>query len=376
VGETASETPPRVLVIDDNHQNRALFQATLEDEGYDVALAAGGQEGVRKFESERPDCVLLDVRMPDLDGFAVCARIRGLPGGAETPVVFLTAQRDVDTFDRAQRAGADDFLTKPVSPAELTARVRTALRVRRMSAELREQYDLVRRQRDDLLRLQLSKERLTSFVIHDLKNPVNSLDLLAQVLLRDRALPPRTHEIAQLMRGEARSLLRLILNLLDISRSEEGQLAVRREPIDVAALAAEILSEFGPRAREAGIALRSEIEAPSASGDVDLVRRVLENLVDNALKHGGADTTVTVASRRAGAGVELRVADQGRGIPPGLRDAVFHRYVQAREGAAPASSRGLGLAFCKLAVEALGGRIWIESGDPGAVFCLSLPDEP
>src|SRR5688572_28890061 len=105
---------PKILVVDDNAQNRALAQAALEDEGYLVCLAASGQEGISAFTAERPDCVLLDVRMPDTDGFAACARIRELPGGADTPIVFLTALRDVDTFDRALHAGGDDLLTKPI----------------------------------------------------------------------------------------------------------------------------------------------------------------------------------------------------------------------------------------------------------------------
>ena len=156
---------------------------TLEDEGYRVVLANGGAEAIAAFETERPDCVLLDVRMPEVDGFAVCERIRALPPAAETPILFLTALRDVDTFDRALRAGGDDFLTKPVRPTELVVRVQTALKLRRMSVELREHYDLLKQQRDDLMRLQLQKERLMAFVVHDLKNPVNSMDLHAQLLL-------------------------------------------------------------------------------------------------------------------------------------------------------------------------------------------------
>ena len=103
----------KILVVDDNAQNRALAQATLEDEGYEVLLAEDGESGVRAVERERPDCVLLDVRMPGTDGFAVCSRIRALPEVGDTPVVFLTALRDVDTFDQALRAGGDDFPPSP-----------------------------------------------------------------------------------------------------------------------------------------------------------------------------------------------------------------------------------------------------------------------
>jgi len=143
----AVERGAKILVVDDNEQNRALASATLEEEGYEVMLAASGEDALRAFESDPSDCVLLDVRMPGLDGFAVCQRIRALPGGADVPVVFLTALRDIDTFDRALVAGADDFLTKPVRPTELILRVQAALKLSRVSAELRDHYELIRRQR-------------------------------------------------------------------------------------------------------------------------------------------------------------------------------------------------------------------------------------
>src|SRR5579864_3411142 len=129
----AEKPTARILVVDDNELNRSLARSTLEDEGYEVVVAAGGADGIDAFLRELPDCVLLDVRMPGVDGFAVCERIRALPHGSETPIVFLTALRDVDTFDRALRAGGDDFLAKPIRPTELVVRVQSALKLRRLN---------------------------------------------------------------------------------------------------------------------------------------------------------------------------------------------------------------------------------------------------
>src|SRR4029079_16757557 len=144
-------------------------------EGYVVVEAVNGEDAIRSFEVDRPDCVLLDVRMPGMDGFVVCSRMRAMDGGHDVPIVFLTALRDVDTFDRALRAGGDDFLTKPIRPTELIVRVQNALKLRRLSGELREHYELLKHQRDDVQRLQLHKERLSAFIVHDLKNPVNTM---------------------------------------------------------------------------------------------------------------------------------------------------------------------------------------------------------
>ena len=364
----------KILVVDDNPQNRALAQATLEDEGYEVLLASGGEDGIALVESARPDCVLLDVRMPGTDGFTVCSRIRSLPDARETPVVFLTALRDVDTFDQALRAGGDDFLTKPVRPTELVLRVAAALKLRSMRAELREHYDLVRRQRDDLMRLQLQKERLSSFVVHDLKNPVNSLDLHAQLLLRQSDLQPRARDAVFHIRAEARSLLRLILNLLDISKSEEGRLSPRLASVSLDALGAHIADAFAARALATKIEMKREFSVDSVVADEDLLRRVLENLIDNGLRQAPAGSTLTLSAVRRDESIELRVADRGRGIPLEEREKVFEAFVQGTtEEQLTRTGRGLGLTFCRLAVQAHGGKIWIEDANPGAVFCVSLP---
>jgi two-component system sensor histidine kinase/response regulator len=366
-----------VLVVDDNEANRALARHTLEDEGYRVVVAKDGQEGLALFALEKPDCVLLDVRMPELDGFAVCERIRALPRGPETPVVFLTALRDVDTFDHALRSGGDDFLTKPVRPTELVIRVQSALKIRRLSAELREHYDLLRHQRDDLLRVQLQKERLMAFVVHDLKNPVNAMDLHAQLLARDASLPASARESAAQIRIAARRLGQMILNLLDISKADEGKLVASKTPVDLEALAARVTAEIDVAARARGCLLEVALTARRVDADEDLLERTLLNLLENAVRHAPGGTAVRLESRREGPILELRVRDAGPGIPEAMRETLFDPFVQlGGEGHPPSrGGRGLGLAFCRLAVQAHGGRIWIEDGNPGAVFVLALPAE-
>lgn len=367
---------PTVLVVDDNRDNCALAQATLEDDDCNVVVAMSGAAALKAFETQRPDCVLLDVRMPGMDGFEVCERIRAMPDGHEIPVVFLTALRDLETFDRALRAGGDDFLTKPIRPAELLVRVQAAVRLRRLSIDLREHYDLVRRQRDDVMRLQLQKERLTSFLVHDLKNPVASMDLHAQLLLRNREIPASARASAERIREDARSLSRLILNLLDIAKGEEGQLTPHPTDVDPVALASEVCEALSIRARAQQLELAHDVRTTAPfRADVDLLRRVLENLVDNALRHAPEGTTVRLSVEARDGAVELRVVDEGPGVPLEMREQVFERFVQLHdEGAASSrAGRGLGLAFCKLVAEAHGGRIWIEDAAPGAAFCLRLP---
>lgn len=368
---------PRVLVVDDNEQNRALALATLEQEDYEVILAKNGEEALALFASSTPDCVLLDVKMPGLDGPETCRRLRALDGGKQVPVVFLTASRDVDTFEAALGAGGDDFLTKPVAPTELVLRVQAALRMRELDSANREFVELVRRQRDDLMRLQLQKERLTAFVVHDLKNPVATVDLLAQVLQRDKKLPPDARETAEAIRAEVTALMRLILNLLDISKSEEGTLTAALKPTALDALVHGVLDPLQVRAQAKDVTLAAQVEALELETDPDLLRRVLENLLDNALRYAPKSTRITVSSRLHPGEVEIRVADQGPGVPAELRESIFDRFVQLehKDRKAPRTGRGLGLTFCRLAVEAHRGRIYVEDGNPGTVFCIRLPHE-
>lgn len=361
-----------VLVVDDNAENRALARATLEDEGYRVALAVSGEEGLAAFERERPDCVLLDIRMPGMDGITACTRLRALPGGAEVPILFVTAQRDIDTFDRASDAGGDDFIMKPFRPTELVSRVGTAVKLRQMAAERAELYELGRRQRDDLLRLQLQKEQLVAFLVHDLKNPVNAIKLHAERVLRDKDASPRSRDAAKKIESETQALARMLLTLLDLGKAEEGRLVPRVERLALVPLLAEVVDAMQVRAQASSVTLEIECTVENVTADPELLRRILENLVDNAIRHAPEDSTVTLRAS-AGAGVELRVVDRGTGIPAELRDQVFDRFVQVER---PAGTRGhgLGLAFCKLAIEAHGGRIWIEDANPGTVFALQVPD--
>lgn len=369
----AAEAPAAsVLVIDDNEQNRTLARMTLEGDGYAVTLAASGAEGLEAASRSMPDCVLLDVRMPHMDGFEVCARLRAMPGGAELPVVFVTALRDVETFDRAMELGGADFLTKPVQPVELSLRVRQVVRLRRLDAEFSAQLQELQHQQRELFRVQLQKEDLVAFIVHDLKNPVNAIDLEAQLLLRDPTLSPRARESAQQIRARIRDLLGMILDLLDTARAEQGRLGPDLAPVSVPDLVARVTESRAGQVAESGVTLESHVTAATLRADGDLLRRVIENLVENALRYAPRGSSVQVTAADDGDWVVLGVSDRGPGVPAALRETVFDRYARFDKTAAR-TSRGLGLAFCRVAVEAHGGAISVEDNDPGARFVVRLP---
>jgi two-component system sensor histidine kinase/response regulator len=242
--------------------------------------------------------------------------------------------------------------------------------------EIAEHCDQLRRQCDELLRLQSKRALLSAFIVHDLKTPASTMDLHAQLILRDPQVPLRARESALRIRDEVRRMVRLIMNLLDMSKSERCALTPELCRVDLAMLTQDIAAGLARAAKLANVALTRDLQVTELSADAELLRRVLENLLDNALRHAPEGSDICVTSRAIPRGVELRVRDRGPGIPKELRDKVFEPYVQLEHGARAItrSGRGLGLAFCKLAVEAHGGRIWIEDAGPGAEFCVHLPE--
>jgi signal transduction histidine kinase len=204
---------------------------------------------------------------------------------------------------------------------------------------------------------------------------VSSIDLHAQVLLRQTGLPANARVSAGQIRAEARQLNRMILNLLDLAKADEGQLSPRRSDFDPRVLLDEVFAELEANARSRKVTVESVLETDRIHADEDLFRRILANLVENAIRYAPAGTSIRVTASGVVDGTELRVADEGSGIPPEMRDKIFEAFVQvdAGERLATRGGRGLGLTFCKVAVEAHGGRIWVEDGAPGAVFCVRLP---
>jgi signal transduction histidine kinase len=384
----SADAPESILVIDDNLQNREVAEGHLVSAGYHAVLADSGESGLARFQERRPDLVLLDVVMPRMDGFETCRRLRELAGGPDVPILFLTALGDLGTHKAALDSGADDFLTKPINRTELLIRMRSLLRIRRLSDELRRNYDVIRSQRDELLTAQRQRLELATLIVHDLKNPLSSILSNVEYLNANAQIPEREREsLADVLRA-SRSMFRMVMNLLDISRSEDGALVPRCAEFDVSALLNEVASETVHRLEEKGQTLSLSVDPAVGTiiADRDLVRRVVENLLDNSHKYSPRNGRISIDVRPgtldAGDGpppvpaIELRVRDEGAGIPADYRTRIFEKYVRVedRNVSEPRNSQGLGLVFCRTAVEVHGGLIWVEdNGAKGSCFCLRLP---
>ena len=378
------EPPAIILVVDDNLQNREVAEGHLVGAGYDVLQAEGGAQALTLLQGRRPDLVLLDVLMPGMDGFETCRRIRALPEVGETPVLFLTALGDLETHKAALDSGADDFLTKPLNRTELLIRVRSLLRIKQLSDELRRNYEVIRSQRNALLEAHQQKEELTALIVHDLKNPLSSILSNVQYVLGRGVAVGEEREALEDVTRASQAMVRLVMNLLDVSRSEDGALVPQVTEFDLPALLTEVCSEMGRRIEDKEQRLSLEVAAGIAPlrGDRDLLRRLIENLIDNAYKYGPRRATISIdllaATMDDGTepAVEIRVRDEGEGIPAAYRQLIFEKYgrFERTGGHEARTSHGLGLVFCRRAVDVHGGAIWIDDGPGrGGCFCVRLP---
>lgn len=365
--------PERVLVADDASEVRSIARHVLESEGYAVTVAADGREAVDAFGAEPADIVLLDIQMPEMNGLEACERLRRL-APEHTPIVFLTADDSEEAYRAAVDLRADDFLKKPIHGLELVMRVRSLLRISDLNRQLHVNYDVMVTQHRQLQDLERQKAELVELIVHDLKSPLASI-LASARFAREGTEVGEAREALDDALSSAGDLQRMVLNLLDVSRAEELGLTLTHTYVDVRKLIARVCAAMRWRSAQSGHAIRYAVEgAPRIRGDADVLRRVLDNLVDNALKFSPAGGTVLLGARDTGHSVEITVRDDGPGIPESRRDRIFEKYARLDAALHARTSRGLGLAFCRIAVEAHGGTIDVESGDEtgGATFRVVL----
>lgn len=358
-----------VLIVDDTIENLRLLSSMLGVRGYEVRAVSSGRQALAAAEGDPPDLILLDVNMPEMNGYDVCRALKANPALKDVPVIFLTALGELSDKVRAFDTGAVDYVTKPFQIEEVEARVRTHMALRRQSRELLESH---RR----LSALEKLRDDLVHMVVHDMRSPLTVLGgHLA--LLRESSEASLSEDAAEDLRKaerSARTLSRMVNDLLDVSRLEDQKLPLHPAEHDLAALVEDVCAAVGTLDR--GRTIRLEI--PSAlvvRCDADIVKRVLENLVGNAIKHTPAGVGLVVGVGRNGDRARVEVRDQGPGVPPDASERIFEKFeTLATRAEQKYDSVGLGLAFCKLAVEGHGGKIGVLPGVPrGSVFWFELP---
>jgi signal transduction histidine kinase len=378
--EPAVSRAHRVLVVDDDQRNVRLMESILRTQDYGVLKAYNGEEALRLVETERPDLILLDVMMPKMSGFELCQRLKVRYETRLLPIIMVTALNSLEDKVQALEIGADDFLSKPINKVELLAKVRSVLRVKTLQDEVERQKSELLATNEELVRMQGFRESLTQMVVHDLKNPLASIMGNVQLLQMQKAdlTPPRFDELLQRTQESARALMRMILNILQIGKMEERRMPLRLEPVALSAVVQENIDEMAGIGARDDIVLENRIasDLPAVAADRELLSRVVANLLSNALKHTPGGGRVVFEARPEGGETVLTVSDTGAGIPEELQPRIFDKFVagQADNSRRMMYDSGLGLTFCKLAVQCHGGRIWLKSAaGAGTTVFIALP---
>ncbi len=371
---------PTVLIIDDDAIVRLLTRAALEQSGWSVEEAETGRIGMEAFVRHRPDLVLLDIIMPEMDGFAVCAELRRLPEGMHTPILIMTGLEDYQSITQAYDVGATDFIVKPINPILLGHRVRYMLRAGHAMRELRDSQDQLVRARDAALEGARLKSEFLATISHEIRTPMNGIIGMDELLL-DTELSPEQRDCAETIKGSAKALLEIINDILDFSKLDAGRVALNREEFVLSRVVDDSVTAFQMRANEKGLLLRSEIMSSVSAtlwGDSAHLGRLLCVLLSNAVKfteRGEICLHVQQASRPSGesmtdlrqsAGrVRFTVTDTGIGISASEAARLFQPFVQADgSNQRKYGGTGLGLALAKQLVELMGGTLEFES-EPG-----------
>jgi signal transduction histidine kinase len=373
---------PTILIVDDEETNVKLIKGMLSQENYDLWSACSGREALSILTTISPDLILLDVMMPKMNGFEVCRKIKQNAKTQIIPILMVTALSEKKHRLMAMDCGADDFLSKPVDRAELKIRVKSLLRIKKYHDELYESYLEISEKNNMLQKLAKHRDGLMHMIVHDLKNPLFAIMGNIELILLDKHKFSDTQiTAAQNCLASCTDLNEMIQQLLDMNKFEKDKLQLNRENTDLVSLVNGAMNQLSKKAQEKQISIHL-VKKNSISPiciDSGLIKRVVANLLDNGVRHSlvGGTLEVKVELANGKDNLCISVKDNGHGLDPAHHHKIFDKFEQVKGKGENISigTSGLGLAFCKMAIEAHGGRIWVESKGEGqgATFYFTIP---
>jgi signal transduction histidine kinase len=379
----ARDAPTRVLLVDDEPADLLTLEVVLDGMGLDLVTAHSGRQALQQLREREFALVLLDVRMPDWDGFETAKRIRAQEQARPTPIIFLTGFDSADfPVAEAYRLGAVDYLVKPYAPETLRAKVNIFVELFRAHGEaeaaLRQSDQLLKQSQETATELGRSNRDLEQFAYvasHDMQEPLRMVMLHLQLLERqgqEQMDDDTRRHVAKALAG-ARRMRALIKDLLAYSRVA-GAGGRSLEPTDCTVVVKEAIVNLAAAVQETGATV-SYGHLPIVCGDHGQLLQLFQNLLDNAIKfHGAQPPRVQVDGRYFNGEWRFAVRDNGIGIDPRYHARLFKLF-QRLHSAHDYPGTGIGLALCKRIVEHHGGRIWVESlAGEGSTFCFTLPE--
>jgi signal transduction histidine kinase len=385
INATIDRSQHRVLVVDDNPATRYSTCRILRAGGFDIVEAETGEGGLARARQGQVSAVVLDVHLPDMDGFTVCRLLREHPETVILPVIHLSATY-IESADKVAglNSGADAYLEHPVEPAILIATVQALIRARTAEDQLRqaeERYNELLLEREQAARANAerhsrTKDDFVAVLSHELRNPLNAIMMNTHLLLR-KELPPDVMKGLNAIRRNAQTQARIISDILDVSRINLGKLNLERELTDPAVLVQSSIDAMRPILESRKLTLHLAI-APVGTVLLDPARfqQIFWNIFNNAIKFSNPGGAVRVALAAADGDLVLRVTDTGKGIDPAFIDRVFDKFSQSdAPGKRAHGGLGLGLSIVRHLSELHDGSVSIHSPglNAGTTVCVRLP---
>ncbi|ATQ67487.1 MULTISPECIES: hybrid sensor histidine kinase/response regulator [Methylosinus] len=353
--ENAAGERPVVLIVDDSADNLLALEAMLRCDDFVIATALSGRAALDILLAHHVAVAIIDVQMPEMDGFELATLMRGVEKTRDVPIVFVTAgSRETSRMFKGYEVGAVDYLWKPIDEQILRSKVDVFVRLER--------------QRQQLLQAERMREMFVAILGHDLRNPLQGIKTATERTMR-LTQDEEARKTLESIRQSGDRMARMIAQILDVTQMRAGAgLTIRRAPTELSLVVEQIVDEFSAHRR----LLRVEYSGDTRGvWDADRLLQLVSNLVGNAVEHGPPGGHVHVrVDGRAPAWVKFEVHNGGCGLPKQLRDVLFEPF---RSGDRT-RGLGLGLFICKQIVEAHGGAIDVESTDEtGTAIRISLP---
>ena len=360
-----------LMIVDDEPENLNVLGEMLRGAGWAVRAFPHGEMALAAAREEPPALVLLDIRMPDMDGYEVCRRFKADEELCEIPILFISALSAAADITTGFECGGVDYIAKPFRESEVLARVRTHLALRGAYLKLAQEHV-------QLGLLERHRDMLTHMLVHDLRSPLQVIGGHLEMLAESAAAPPHAESLASLQAAihGTRLLGRMVSTVIDLSRMESESLPLHCLTTQVRAIFQEARAQACHAQPTHRITEEIAGSCPPLWCDRELTQRIVANLLANALKHAPPGSEIQLGAAPDPGGVRVWVRDEGPGIPALYHQRIFEKFgVVDPPMAGHAVSTGLGLAFCKLAVEAHGGSIGVVS-EPGhgCLFWFTLPD--
>jgi signal transduction histidine kinase len=362
---------PALLLVDDSRSNLLAYAAVLKPLGRDIVTATSGDEAVQFLTGQQFALLLMDVRMPGIDGFETVELLRSQLQRA-TPVIFVTGADDDAAMRRAYEFGAVDYLIKPIDPQVLRGKVRNLVALYEQGIEMERQAALLLEQRQRLLEADAALRRQDTnigILAHDLRNPLNAIVAGTSLLRSIPDLPEKAQVIAERIDRSAHRMTLMIRDIFDFARGRLGdRIRLNRRAIDLGAVCRTIADEVQAAQPAAEITVRTD-GSTRGSWDQARIEQVLSNLLANAVEHGAGEVTLSISGQEPDELV-FTVQNGGAPIPPEHLPSIFEPFHKVDQGP---GGLGLGLFIVREIVRAHDGTIEAASTSEGTRFTIRLP---